>query len=331
MSFLASLGALACCAPAVLAPQDPQPAGPTEPPPAARVELALEPGPRLAFTVRLESTDSSVIGKTRLGSRIVSDQEIEIEVRAVEPDGTRRFALHYGRVQGSIENPMADRFQFDSANPPKTYPLLTGPVARQFLLTSGRTFSARVDRRGRVLEIGGFVDAYKGTEVEQMLKIGGQPLVEEFFLDDVQVLFPLLPEDPIGPDARWNRRQTAEFFGHDIPLELDTFATGWSATEAAWAYATAADMEEPVGDLRGKPVDAREERDKGSLEERAMRWQGDGFAVADAAMSGHCRVARADGLTLVSSHQVSMKGKARNPLGGMVDSTIELRYEVRRR
>lgn len=254
--------------------------------------------------------------KTRgIEFQIEIDLEWDVELRFREElaDGRLGFDLRFERSGGVISSSLGGRTEFDSGDGKEDYPGLFNSKVKQLKMLAGRTLAVTLTPRGRVEEIRGYADIYRGSPLEEELRRGGELLTDESFRDDIQALFAFLPEPSEANPSRWETTYPYTVF-EDVVHFQPRFQMVESGPEMArWTFLTALGDDEP-----GEPVSA-------------SNGLASGADVKSASLRGESVVALRDGLPQRHTLEVTLEIGVKDPFGGPnVPGVVKQHVEVRR-
>jgi len=245
------------------------------------------------------------------------DLEWDLELRFREPraDGRLGLDVRFEHTGGVITSSLGGRTEFDSEDGKDDYPGLFNAKIKQLKMLAGRTLTVALTPLGRVEEIRGYADIYRGTPLEEELRRGGELLTDESFRDDIQSLFALLPEPSESSPSRWEAAYPVTVF-EDVVTFQPRFQLVESGTEMArWSFVTTTedgDAAQAVGDS-------------------APRGFVSGADVKSASLRGESVVALRDGLPLRHTIEMTLEIGMKNPFGGPnLPGVVKQHVEVRR-
>jgi hypothetical protein len=122
------------------------------------------------------------------------------EVKAVGPDGTAVVETRYDAVTINIDVPAQNvHFSFDSANP-EDERKLASPLVIPYAAMLGESFSFKVDKKGKILEVTGFdkivdkaVERYKANPKTAPVADQGKITLSDVLRDQLETMYKSLP------------------------------------------------------------------------------------------------------------------------------------------
>ena len=240
-----------------------------------------------------------------LETRFLLEQEREVRVAERRADGSYLLEIQLGRVQGSVQLPLAKPVAFDSRG---AEPELEGPAVGFILaqtITDGRTIEAVLAPTGVVQSIEGYADIVRGTDLEEELGAVGIRFDDETYLKDVQRLLAILPRRDPTTTPRWEREHEFLILGHAIRVRPRFALVAEEGDRLEWTFTT-----EPAEAEGGAPDSERRER---SSEPYTLRWVADGLEIDEAAYRGAEVVSRRDGLPLERRFSLALDMQVEDP------------------
>jgi hypothetical protein len=244
---------------------------------------------------------------------------LHVNVKDVDDKGNLVVETRIARVHGSVTTPMgmAD-FEFDSAGPQPSDDeeggmpgMSPGTMRKAMLAGAGKSFTATVDARGKVVELkDGAAELLKGNEGGMM---SGNSLDEGTLKRMVEGAFGTLPEKPVAVGSKWEHKQKDT--NGRLPMEHKVEMTLAKADDEAFEITAAGTVEKPAA-----AADANKEGDvAGEDPQEAMaREMMKSMKVKNGKLTGSQRVSRKDGFVLDATSTITMDVEMNaGPMGEM--------------
>lgn len=178
------------------------------PAPEVELRLAFSAGDTIDLLLTTEQTSTmSIMGREQATSQLFA-AEIELDVIAVEADGSARLSATYTALRMTIDGP-AGAFEFDSASPPDPVPL----AARAASALLGQSLTFRMTPRGVVSDVQGYEELQRrmledlpgGAAAQAMIESNGGLLDDDGLAEMMQQLSGILPDRPVRVGDSWSR------------------------------------------------------------------------------------------------------------------------------
>jgi hypothetical protein len=174
--------------------------------------------------------------KMEIGRRVESDLTFTVIGRTAEDDYS--VAVEISRIYGEIRQPMQPPLTFDTDA--EEEPAAMSFVTHMATALAGRTVRVTVHQNGQVVATEGYVEALRAavdaapenpTVDREQLRAG---VTEETAISQMQLLFPMLPEEPPSVDATF---KGSTFIGMELELHstitrLDDQVLGFESSGA---------------------------------------------------------------------------------------------------
>jgi hypothetical protein len=247
---------------------------------------------------------------------------LQVAVKDVDDKGNLIVETKIARVHGNVTTPMgmAD-FDFDSAD---TAPadddegggipgMSPGTMRKAMLAGAGKSFTAKVDTRGKVVELtDGAAELLKGNQGGMM---SGNTLDEGTLKRMVESAFGTLPEKPVAVGSKWEHKEK-ESSGR-MPMEHKVEMTLAKADDEAFEITATGTVEKPAA-----AADAA--ADTGEQTQEAMaRKMMDSMKVKNGKLTGMQRVSRKDGFIVDASNTITMDVEMEAPGMGEMSMTMK--------
>lgn len=303
-AFLPVLSALA-------AAQDDSPATTAAAGPAHKLSVQAKVGAKAPF--RADYVQKQIIAAMNRESETKLVTDYDVEVLAVEKDGSLKVKLTWQRIQGSLSSPMGGAIEFDSAakDPGSDDPML-GSVIEAFVGMVGKSVELKIGADGQVADRKPVTDfvASLAESVDGMGRMVMQGLLSDTAISAQAQVFGAYPKEAIAVGGSWKHSDNTGGRGgmkmkSDVAIKLagldaDTYSTTVSGTinidKSKTANASAdADDDPQAAMMQSMMADATIENGK---------------------VTGETVVERKDGMVRASSSSVAMEIAMPNPMGG---------------
>ena len=183
------------------------PAFTQEPADTSKFDLGINvaKGASVLMSQQIVSQQNLEVGGMPMESAQKITRIVRIRIDELDPKGELRVGVDLLRVQGSIELPMgAGEAKFDSALPAEKNEAAASGMARDMataaLAAAGKSFTARVDRRGHVVELIGAKALVVAADEGGMF---GEGVSEDQLRELVALAFGSRPSEPVTVGAKW--------------------------------------------------------------------------------------------------------------------------------
>jgi hypothetical protein len=242
---------------------------------------------------------------------------LNVTVKDVDDKGNLIVETKIARVHGNMTMPMGQGdFDFDSAGAKPAEDEDDGMggmgtmMKKAMMAGAGKTFTAKVDTRGKVVELmDGAAELLKGNEGGMM---SGNALDEGTLKHMVEGAFGVLPEKPVAVGAKWQHSQK-EANGR-MPMEQKLEMTLAKADDEAFEITATGTVEKPEAPAADKDKQPESDDPQATMAREVMR----SMKVKNGKLTGAQRVSRKDGFVLDSTNTITMDVEmSAGPMGDM--------------
>lgn len=260
---------------------------------------------------------------------------LQITVKDVDEKGLVVVETKIARVFGSMGLPMGmGDMEFDSATPEAEAEeeddgmgmgAMMGGLKKAMLAGAGKSFTAKVDGKGKVVEL--------MDDAKELLKdgaggggrmMGGPSLNEGALKNMVEEAFGEMPEKPVAVGGKWEKKDK-ESAGR-LPMQNKMELTLAKADAESFEISVAGTVEKPTVEAAkdGEKLEGGDEQ--AAMQEEMMK----SMQVKNGKVAGMCRVSRTDGFVMEASTTVSMDVEmSAGPMGDMAMS-IKMTQSMKR-
>lgn len=253
----------------------------------------------------------------------VSTKFLQMTIKDVDDKGVMTVETKIVRISGSMGLPMGmGDMEFDSATPEAEEEeeddgmgmgAMMGSMKKAMMAGAGKTFTAKVDAKGKVVEL--------MDDAKELLKegsggsgrmMGGGQMTEESLKEVVSSAFGELPEKPVAVGGKWERSET-EAAGR-MPSQNKFELTLAKADAESFEITVAGTVDKPA-----TPADAAGDKIEGDDDQAEMqREMMKSMKIKNGKITGSCRVSRTDGFVTEATNTVSMDVEmSAGPMGDM--------------
>ena len=227
---VAGFAAAALMATAVMPAASAQDAPPDAPPAdtaAEKVEfkIKLDKGQKLAFRQVVDMNQDMDMGGMQMAIVLEMSNEFTYHVTDVTEAGDMKIDMTFGRIKGSMENPMMGTIEFDSANPDGN------PMSAAFTAQAGESLGLTLTSAGEVTEITGIEEMFEKMMAANPM--AAAQMDSEGLSDQLKQTasshIGMFPKEPVAVGESWTIEQSANQMGMDVSMKIDN--TLKSATE----------------------------------------------------------------------------------------------------
>lgn len=237
---------------------------------------------------------------------------LHVEIKDVDDQGNMTVATKIARVHGSMSLPMGmGDIDFDSAAPDDGgdaggMPGM-GNMKEAMLAGAGKSFTAKLNARGQVVEITEGADAIlKGNQGGLN---SGNAMDRATLEQIVESAFGTLPEKPVAVGSKW--QHTEKETSGRMPMEHKVELTLTKADDQAFEVTASGTVEKPE-------VAGAGDEQAGNTQEEMARQMLKTMKVKNGKLSGTTRISRKDGFVLDANNSVSMDVEMEaGPMGDM--------------
>ena len=304
--LVAGLSAAALFAPAMA--QDtaaPAAEGATE---KVELRMKLQKGQKFAFRQTMDMTQDMDMQGMQLSTVMKMTSDYVYDVLDVTEAGTADVRISFGRVHGSMENPMFGAIEFDSEKEAEeTGNPMIDAMAGAFTVTSGLSVEITMDAKGEISSVRGVEKLVeKMLEANPMAAMGGMDAesMGDQMKENLRSLTGDYPADAIGVGSTWEISRNMSQMGMEISMSSKNKVTSLDAD----AVVVDADI---TGDMGG-----------GQMAQM--------FTVDDFSGTSTTTISRADGLVKQSTAKMKMKASINGGAQGQGGMVMDITAKVER-
>ncbi|MFN9706485.1 MAG: DUF6263 family protein [Planctomycetota bacterium] len=243
----------------------------------------------------------------------VSTKFLQMTIKDVDDKGVMTVETKIVRISGSMGLPMGmGDMEFDSATPEAEEEeddgmgmgAMMGSMKKAMMAGAGKTFTAKVDAKGKVVEL--------MDDAKELLKegsggsgrmMGGGQMTEESLKEVVSSAFGELPEKPVAVGGKWERNET-EAAGR-MPSQNKFELTLAKADAESFEITVAGSVDKPASaaEAAGDQLEGDDDSDPQAAAERNIR---DTLLMKNGKLTGACRIARDDGFVAAADSTASI-------------------------
>lgn len=299
------------------------PVEPAVEPAAEVVEAAPEPAPATGdkHDLRLKLAAGSTYGFTQKSSvlqnidmqgmelpvGIESNQAWKLEVVSVGEDGIASVRIVYGRVWGSMDNPMMGVVEFDSDVESEADPM-TQMTTMAFTAMADAILEAKVDPWGKAFEVTGFdavIDRVTGGDPMMKQMIQSQ-LNEGQVVQTVQAALGFRPKAPVAAGESWDAKTDAPGMPGGMAADVKIEARLEKVVDGTASLSWTGTMKIDLGKV-SEAMDGEDGEGSEDGEENPMAAAMKDAKISESRMNGHSSLSMADGLPLESTSETFMR------------------------
>jgi hypothetical protein len=225
---------------------------------------------------------------------------LHVAVKDVDDKGNLVVETKIARVHGNMSMGGQADFDFDSAaaaagDDDDGMGGMFSTMKKALMAGAGKTFTAKVDSRGKVVELmDGAAELLRGNQGGMM---SGNSLDEGTLKNIVEAAFGNVPEKPMAVGSKWEHKET----DGRMPMEHKLEMTLTKADDEAFEVSATGTIDKPA-----QPADAGKDPADLDPQEAMAREAMRSMKVKNGKMAGSQRVSRKDGFVLDASSTVTM-------------------------
>jgi hypothetical protein len=260
---------------------------------------------------------------------------LQLTIKDIDDKGMLVVETKIARVFGSMGLPMGmGDMEFDSATPEAEADeeddgmgmgAMMGGLKKAMLAGAGKSFTAKVDSKGKVVEL--------MDDAKAMLKdegggggrmMGGPSMTEGALKNMVEEAFGEVPEKPVAVGGKWEKKDK-ESTGR-MPTQNKMELTLAKADAESFEISVAGTVEKPASEPAKDGEKLEGDDEQAAMQEEMMK----SMQVKNGKVAGMCRVSRTDGFVMEASTTVSMDVEmSAGPMGDMAMS-IKMTQSMKR-
>lgn len=251
---------------------------------------------------------------------------VQVTVKDVDDKGDLTVETKIVRVRGGMVMPMGmGDFEFDSLTDKPSdddeeddtgmgLGNMSNMLKKMQMTGVGKSFTAKVSRYGKVVELTDGVDAILGEGAGGGAMMGGGGMSRDTLRQIVESAFGILSDKPVAVGAKWDHAQKEA--GGQMPIEQKLELTLAKADADVFEITASGTVQKPgEGDDKADPAGA-----EGAEEAAMVREMLRSMKMKNGKITGSQKISRKDGFTIESSNVVSIDIEMESPMGEMAMS-----------
>lgn len=271
-------------------------------------------------------------------SEQATSRVLQLTVKDVDDKGDLVVETKIARVFGSMGLPMGmGEMEFDSAaseadeddeDDGMGMGAMMSGMKKAFLAGAGKTFTAKVDGKGKVVEL--------MDDAKELLKEGGggggggmrgmagASLNEEMLKSMVEEAFGAVPEKPVAVGGKWAKNETKN--SSRMPMQNKVEMTLSKADAESYEITVVGTVEKPAAPTGADGEELEDEDGQAAMQKQMM----ESMQVKNGKIDGFCRVSRTDGFVLEVKNTASADIEMSMAQMGDMAMTIKITTTVKR-
>lgn len=256
-------------------------------------------------------TEQSTTRILQLTVKDVDDKGFVVETKIVRVFGSMGLPMGMGDMDFDSATPDAEDEDDDGMG----MGAMMGGLKKAMLAGAGKSFTAKVDAKGKVVELMEDAKAMLKDEGGGGRMMGGPSMTEGALKNMVEAAFGEVPEKPIAVGGKWEKSEQ-ESAGR-LPVKGKTELTLAKADAESYELTMAGTLEKPASDAAadGEKLEGADEQ--AAMQQEMMK----SMQVKNGKIVGMCRVSRTDGFVMEKTSTMSADIEmSAGPMGDMAMS-----------